>query len=122
MEWLIEEGEEVIADAPLFEMETDKLTITIDASAGGTLLKIIHDAGAVVPITEPIAIIGEKGEDFSALLDSIGAPAAATAVPESADPVQTEEALIETATVKAPRTGRFFASPRAKMLAEEKRD
>lgn len=118
MEWLVGEGEEVIADAPLFEMETDKLTISIDASAGGTLLKIIHEAGAVVPITEPIAIIGEKGEDFSALLGSIGAPAAVVA--ESAEPVQCEEAAIGTAAVKAPRTGRIFASPRAKMLAEEK--
>ncbi|URN84183.1 2-oxo acid dehydrogenase subunit E2 [Acetobacterium wieringae] len=120
MEWLVGEGEEVIADAPLFEMETDKLTISIDASISGTLLKIIHEAGAVVPITEPIAIVGDKGEDFSALLDSIGAPAAAAAVAESAEPVQIEEAAIETATVKAPRTGRVFASPRAKMLAEEK--
>lgn len=51
MEWLVGEGEEVIADAPLFEMETDKLTISIDASISGTLLKIIHEAGAVVPIT-----------------------------------------------------------------------
>lgn len=120
MEWLVGEGEEVIADAPLFEMETDKLTISIDASAGGTLLKIIHDAGAVVPITEPIAIIGEKGEDFSALLGSIGAPATAAVVAESAEPVQAEEESIGTTTVKIPRTGRVFASPRAKMLAEEK--
>lgn len=120
MEWLVGEGEEVIADAPLFEMETDKLTITIDASVGGTLLKIIQDAGAVVPITEPIAIIGDKGEDFSALLDSIGAPAAATVVAESAEPAQSEEAAIGTTAVKVPRTGRVFASPRAKMLAAEK--
>ncbi|MBI4856240.1 MAG: 2-oxo acid dehydrogenase subunit E2 [Acetobacterium woodii] len=120
MEWLVGEGEEVIADAPLFEMETDKLTITIDASAGGTLLKIIHGAGAVVPITEPIAIIGEKGEDFSGLLNSIGAPAAPSVVAESVEPVQTEEASVGIAIVKAPRTGRVFASPRAKMLAEEK--
>lgn len=120
MEWLVGEGEEVIADAPLFEMETDKLTIAIDASASGTLLKIIHEAGAVVPITEPIAIIGDKGEDFSALLDSIGAPAAATVVAESAEPAQSEEAAIGTTAVKVPRTGRVFASPRAKMLAAEK--
>ncbi|MBR5471096.1 MAG: lipoyl domain-containing protein, partial [Oscillibacter sp.] len=56
--WLKKEGEEVAAGTPLFEMETDKLTITMDAEVSGTLLKIIQPEGSVVPITEPIAIVG----------------------------------------------------------------
>ena len=36
--WLKKEGEAVTAGEPLFEMETDKLTITMDAEASGTLL------------------------------------------------------------------------------------
>ena len=52
--WLVKEGEPVTAGKPLFEMETDKLTITMDAEASGTLLKIIHPEGDVVPITQPI--------------------------------------------------------------------
>ena len=63
--WLIAEGENVEVGQPLFEMETDKLTIQIEANVSGTLLKIIKDAGEVVPITEIIAIIGEQGEDIS---------------------------------------------------------
>lgn len=116
MEWFVNEGEEVVEDAPLFEMETDKLSITIDANTKGTLLKIIHEPGAVVPITEPIAIIGEKGEDFSDLLKSIGA----RADDKKPKPVQVKKESIGAEVVKTPPTGRIFASPRAKMLAEEK--
>ena len=83
--WLKKEGEEVTAGAPLFEMETDKLTITMDAEVSGTLLKIIHPAGDVVPITQPIAIVGTPGEDISALLGG-EAPAAPEATAPAAAP------------------------------------
>ena len=66
--WLVEEGDTVKEGQPLFEMETDKLTITIDAKHSGTLLKIIRGEGDVVPITETIAIIGNPGEDYTQLL------------------------------------------------------
>ena len=66
--WLKKEGEDVVTGQPLFEMETDKLTITMNAEVSGTLLKIIHPEGDVVPITQPIAIVGAPGEDISALL------------------------------------------------------
>ena len=83
--WLKKEGEAVTAGEPFFEMETDKLTITMDAEAGGTLLKIIHPEGDVVPITQPIAVLGEPGEDVSALLGGGGA-AAAPAAPAAPAP------------------------------------
>ena len=65
--WLKAVGDKVTEGEPLFEMETDKLTITIDSSFTGTLLKIIREEGEEVPITEPIAVIGEQGEDISSL-------------------------------------------------------
>ena len=46
--WLIEEGQPVKEGEPLFEMETDKLAITIDAAVSGTLLKILADRKSVV--------------------------------------------------------------------------
>lgn len=79
--WLVKEGETCEEGKPLFEMETDKLTITMDAPASGTLLKIVRGEGEVVPITELIAVIGAPGEDISAILAEAGgsAPAAAPA-------------------------------------------
>lgn len=91
LSWLVKEGEACEAGKPLFEMETDKLTITIDAPASGSLLKIVHSEGDVVPITELIAVIGAPGEDISAILASAGA-GAPPAAPESPLPVAPEGA------------------------------
>jgi Pyruvate/2-oxoglutarate dehydrogenase complex, dihydrolipoamide acyltransferase (E2) component, and related enzymes len=117
--WLKKEGEVVTAGEPLFEMETDKLTITMDAEASGTLLKIIHPAGDVVPITKPIAIIGAPGEDISALLGGDAAPAvaAAEATPAAA-PAAVEVPVASAAEIRAPGE-KVYASPRAKLRAEE---
>ncbi|NLG37151.1 MAG: 2-oxo acid dehydrogenase subunit E2 [Clostridiales bacterium] len=62
MRWLAHEGEHVEEGAALFEMETDKLTITIDAPRSGTLIKILRGEGETVPITQVIALIGDAGE------------------------------------------------------------
>ena len=110
--WLKKEGEAVTAGEPLFEMETDKLTITMDAEASGTLLKIIHPEGDVVPITQPIAVLGEPGEDISALLGGGAAPVQAAA-PAEAAPVQAVEAPAASAVERAPGE-RVFSSPRAR--------
>jgi pyruvate/2-oxoglutarate dehydrogenase complex dihydrolipoamide acyltransferase (E2) component len=86
--WLINEGESIEADAPLFEIETDKLTIEITSPASGTLLKIIRQEGEVVPITETVAAIGEPGEDIADILAEAKQQAsanAASAEPEKSD-------------------------------------
>ena len=98
-EWLVKEGETCTEGKPLFEMETDKLTITMDAPASGTLLKIVHGAGDVVEITKIIAVIGEPGEDISAILAEAaaegGAAAPAAAPAEAAAPVAPAPAAAE---------------------------
>lgn len=60
--WLHKEGDRIQAGEPLFEMETDKLVITIDAAYSGTLLKILYPEGSTVPITTVIAYVGEEGD------------------------------------------------------------
>ena len=47
--WLKKEGEPVQEGEPLFEVETDKLTNTIEATASGTLLKILAKEGDTLP-------------------------------------------------------------------------
>lgn len=94
-EWLAQEGQKVSEGEPLFEMETDKLSIVIDAAVSGTLLKILHPDGDVVPVAEPIAVIGAPGEDISSLLSPIPA-------------------------LDSVSDARIFSSPRARMRAEER--
>lgn len=116
--WLVKEGEQVTAGKPLFEMETDKLTITMNAEVSGTLLKIIHPAGDVVPITQPIAIVGAPGEDISALLGG-ESPAAEAASAEAAAPVEATPIEVAAPVVEHVPGERVFSSPRARLRAEE---
>ena len=118
--WLVKEGEKTTEGTPLFEMETDKLTITMDSTATGTVLKILHPEGDTVPITQPIAIVGEPGEDISALLGG-EAPAAAPAAPAPEAPAAETAPAPETAAPAVERAPgeRMFSSPRARLRAEE---
>jgi pyruvate dehydrogenase E2 component (dihydrolipoamide acetyltransferase) len=83
--WLKNEGDSYEANETLAEVDTDKATMEMTALNGGTLLKIIKQAGETAALGEPIAIVGQAGEDFSGLLAEInGAKAApeAEAKPE----------------------------------------
>lgn len=118
LKWLIGEGGECREGQPLFEMETDKLTITIDSPASGTLLKIVRAEGETVPITETIAIVGEKGEDISALSDDAGKNEAPPQ-PAGGENVAEKAEKQERAVPREPGA-RVFITPRAKTLALEK--
>lgn len=67
--WLKAEGDAVEANEPIAEVDTDKATMEVTSLDAGTLLKIIIGDGENAKLGEPIGIIGEKGEDFSALLN-----------------------------------------------------
>ncbi|WP_313347085.1 2-oxo acid dehydrogenase subunit E2 [Sedimentibacter sp.] len=114
--WLISEGEKVEENQPLFEMETDKLSITIESPVSGTLLKIIRGEDETVPITEIIAVIGQEGEDFSHLLT--GDSPAETKIDEVK--AEAECAVVESNNMSNEKTDRVFITPRAKMRAVDK--
>lgn len=62
--WLVEVGAAVTAERPLCELETDKITTSMDAPADGVLLARVEE-GTEVPVGQPMAIIGAAGEDVS---------------------------------------------------------
>jgi pyruvate dehydrogenase E2 component (dihydrolipoamide acetyltransferase) len=66
VEWKKQEGETVAVGDVLAEVETDKAVMELVARAGGTLLKHIVEAGATVPVAEPVAVLGEPGENRGA--------------------------------------------------------
>ncbi len=105
--WLKAEGDAVKEGEPLFEVETDKLTNTIEATASGTLLKILAKEGDTLPCLAGVAVIGKPNEDISELVPG-AAPKAEAPAPAAAP----------AAPAKAPG-GRVVASPAAKKLAKE---
>ena len=63
VEWKKQEGDTVAVGDVLAEVETDKAVMELVARASGTLLKHIVEAGSTVPVSEPVAVIGQPGED-----------------------------------------------------------
>jgi pyruvate dehydrogenase E2 component (dihydrolipoamide acetyltransferase) len=73
--WLKQVGDVISEGDILAEIETDKATMEFESFNEGTLLHIGIQEGDAAPVDSLLAIIGEKGEDISALLSG-GAPAA----------------------------------------------
>ncbi|MDR1418844.1 MAG: lipoyl domain-containing protein, partial [Treponema sp.] len=65
-EWKVKEGDSVSPEAVVCVIETDKAVFEVPAGAGGAVLKILHGEGDDVPVLEPIAVIGNAGEDWEA--------------------------------------------------------
>jgi pyruvate dehydrogenase E2 component (dihydrolipoamide acetyltransferase) len=76
VEWKKQEGEPVAVGDVLAEVETDKAVMELVARAGGTMLKHIVEAGATVPVSELVAVIGEPGDDVSGEAGQTGSGAA----------------------------------------------
>lgn len=72
--WMKREGDAVSQGEGLYEVETDKLTNTIEATAEGVILKILVRAGETAACLAPVAVIGQPGEAVPA---EYGATAAA---------------------------------------------
>ncbi|WP_353642334.1 pyruvate dehydrogenase complex dihydrolipoamide acetyltransferase [Mesorhizobium sp. WSM2239] len=64
--WFVEEGAAVKKGDVLFEIETDKAAMEIDAPASGTIRDITGREGVDIPVGEAVAWIYEAGEDATA--------------------------------------------------------
>jgi pyruvate/2-oxoglutarate dehydrogenase complex dihydrolipoamide acyltransferase (E2) component len=69
-DWIKNEGDEVREGDPLYAVETDKASVEVTSSATGILLKVLAKRGEAVEVGGTVAIIGERGEDFTSLLVS----------------------------------------------------
>ncbi len=119
--WLKAEGEVVAAGEEIVEIESDKAIQLVESPASGILARILVAAGDTVPITTPIAVITDEGEEVP---EEMIAAAVAAAASEAA---AQEESAAPPAPAPAPaparpqrkRGGRVPASPAAKRLARE---
>jgi len=65
--WLKAEGDRVAKGEPLVEVESEKLTLEVEAPVAGVLLRILAPDDSEVPVFSLIAVIGEPGEDVAGL-------------------------------------------------------
>ncbi len=103
--WLKKVGDKIEEGDILAEIETDKATMEFESFNEGTLLHIGVQEGETTKVDELLAIIGDEGEDISALLSGGGSsdadetkeetkPAAESKVEDAAKP-ETTSALAE---------------------------
>src|SRR3954452_12903456 len=64
--WLVSEGQEIVEDDPLVEIQTDKTTVEIPSPAAGKVARILVAEGDVVPVGTVLVVIGDDGAEPSA--------------------------------------------------------
>ncbi len=123
--WLKAPGDEVAADDILFEVETDKSTMEVEAGRKGFLAATLAEAGEEVPVGDPVAIISDAKPEAPvarSVKDGGAHPAPAAPAPAEKDTSEAPAKPVAPAPApKAPGTtgGRILASPKARRLALE---
>ncbi|MHB1460750.1 MAG: 2-oxo acid dehydrogenase subunit E2 [Armatimonadota bacterium] len=116
--WKKQVGETISVGEVICEVMTDKANLDVESTLAGTVLALLVAENDYVPVQNPIAIIGNPGDDISALLAEAGgaAPAAAPAVeaPIAAAVEAPVAVAVATSDVKT------VVSPRARRLADQK--
>ena len=86
--WNVKVGDTVKVGDVICSYETDKSAFDLTAEVEGEVLALFCEEGDEVPVLTNIAVVGAKGEDFSALApDGAQAPAAVEVTPAPAAPV-----------------------------------
>jgi len=86
LKWRKKEGDRVASGDVLCEVETDKATMDYESVNEGTLLKLLVPEGKDTKVGEPIAIVGEQGEDISGMLKEVAAGLLSAAAEDVAAP------------------------------------
>jgi pyruvate dehydrogenase E2 component (dihydrolipoamide acetyltransferase) len=126
LKWLKKEGDTVKQGDPVVEIFGEKNEFELESPADGVLLKILCDVDDEIPISEPIAYIGKKGEKVPDVMPKkLNVPgAAAPTVSTTTSAVSTPEPKAAAKPITPPSetrlpSGKIKASPRAKKKAKE---
>jgi len=136
--WHKKVGDPISEGDLLAEIETDKATMEFESFQEGVLLHIGVQEASTAPVDCILAILGEEGEDVSAVIEADAAPVIEEKVEEPKE-VKKEETSVKVDSVETPKAsspivelspsvavskstsnGRVKASPLAKRLAKEK--
>ncbi len=129
LKWLKAPGQAVSKGEPLMEIETDKATVEIEASASGILTDVIASAGDEIPVGKRIAVILAPGEAAAPaavhglqprpLAPGAGEGQEVRSVSLSLE-ARMDDGPVTARTHTTPASGRILASPAAKRIAGEK--
>jgi pyruvate dehydrogenase E2 component (dihydrolipoamide acetyltransferase) len=110
--WFKQEGDTVRKGDPLFEVETEKITNTVQSVASGILFQIVIQVGETVPVGAVLALVADEGETPERIegikvgeVEDVEAAPAGKAAPAKAEATDEKKYVL--------------ASPAAKRLAKE---
>ena len=125
--WLKRNGDSVKAGDPIFEVETDKATMEVEAATDGYLSGVKAVEGDDVPVGGLIAMIveaeGDVEEAGTGVPDAEPEDVAVVEAAQWSDPEPVKQPIsapVERATPKSVASGRVLASPKARRLASER--
>lgn len=115
--WLVGEGDTVRKGDVLFEVETDKAVVEIEATESGRLARILVGEGETAAVKAPVALLAENDAAVADYLSgpteeapAVVEPSAVSAPPSMAAPPPLDFRL-------PPSSGRVAASPLARKVA-----
>ncbi|TNF19636.1 MAG: pyruvate dehydrogenase [Rhodobacteraceae bacterium] len=123
--WQKAPGEAVAAGDVLFEVETDKATMEVEAGHDGWLAATLAEAGEAVPVGAPVAIISAEASDAPvarSMAEAAKAEAPAEEPDAKPDPKPAPKPAPKTPptpVAKPAPGGPVLASPKARRLALE---
>lgn len=124
--WNVKVGDKFDVGTSLCEVETDKATVSFDATEEGFIAKILVSSGDI-KVGQPILVTVEDSNSVSAFSSYVHSGGAAPAAPKAASapasapaPAPAPQAAAAPVPAAAStNSGRVFASPLAKKLARE---
>jgi pyruvate dehydrogenase E2 component (dihydrolipoamide acetyltransferase) len=125
VEWSKSVGDNVAEGDVIALIETDKANVEVTSFKSGVLRALLVEAGAVVPVGQPIAVIGSADETVD--LAALGVEGAAPQEKEAEKPAEEPAGAPAPTATPAPAEGapaeavegRLPASPVARRMADE---
>jgi pyruvate dehydrogenase E2 component (dihydrolipoamide acetyltransferase) len=112
--WHVREGDAVKKGALLFEIETDKAAMEIDAPSDGVIRNITAVEGAIVPVGQTVVLIYQEGEAaLKPAVSELSHPV--RPIPPAPRPDAVQNAVLPAASA----SGHFPATPLARRLARQ---
>lgn len=119
--WRVKPGDSISEGDIIFEVETDKAVVEVEATHTGPLARIVVQEGETIEVLKPVAYLAASDTDVDAYLAAEGAPAG-EAPPKAKSPAKPAAAAPAARPQQAAGKtgGRVKASPAARKLARDR--
>ena len=120
--WMVEVGQSVAVGDELYEVETEKVTTTVESTLSGTVVRLLVVGDSVIPVGQMLAVVADRGEtptgsEVDAFVAGTSGPAVEVAVAARDDQPALGAEPHPVAETQPAAAGRARAMPRTRALA-----